>query len=120
VWWGLSLALMALMWFLSSSGDPLGVPLPHPLDWAGHFTEYALLGVLLGRATGRRDLGWLLAAWFGALDEVHQAYVPGREAGIGDWWFDLAGSWLGSRVGTRRRQRPEAPAGTPPIDLDFR
>ena len=96
---------MVTIWTLSGDSDPLGVPLRHPLDWAGHFLEYALLGFTLGRACGRRDLAWVLAAGFGALDEVHQAFVPGREAGITDWWFDLAGAWLGSRLALRRGRR---------------
>jgi len=98
MWWWPALALMALLWWLSSTADPLGAALTHPLDWAAHFLSYAALGFCLGRACGSSAAGWLLAAWFGAFDEVHQAFVPGREAGIGDWWFDLLGSWAGSVV----------------------
>ncbi len=98
LWWWPSLALTALIWWLSSSSDPLGTPLPHPFDWAGHLLLYALLGFSLGRASGSYPAAWVLAAWLGALDEVHQAFVAGREAGIGDWWFDLLGSFIGSRL----------------------
>ena len=96
MWWWPALALMALLWWLSSTADPLGAALAHPLDWAAHFLSYAALGFCLGRACGSSAAGWLLAAWFGALGEVHQAFVPGREAGIQDWWFDLLGGWAGS------------------------
>ena len=102
VWWAVSLLLMAVIWMLSSSSDPLGVPLPHPIDWAGHALEYLALGFALGRATGRTGLALGLAAWYGAIDEVHQAFVAGRDAGIQDWLVDLLGAWLGSRLGTRQ------------------
>ncbi|GAA5534601.1 VanZ family protein [Deinococcus aluminii] len=92
---------MAAIWWLSSESDTPGPPLVHPLDWAAHFTAYLALGYSLGRATGQRGLALVLAVWFGASDEVHQAFVPGREAGLTDWLFDLAGAWLGAFLATR-------------------
>ncbi|WP_318636146.1 VanZ family protein [Deinococcus detaillensis] len=109
LWWLPTLALMAVIWVLSSRADPIGIPLPHPLDWAAHFVSYAALGFCAARASGSWTLGWVLAAWFGAFDEVHQAFVPGREAGISDWWFDLLGAALGSRLTLGRvRALPKA------------
>lgn len=102
VWWLISLGIMGTIWWLSSSPDTPGPPLVHPLDWMAHFTAYFALAYALGRATGRRDVALLIAVWWGALDEVHQAFVPGRDAGIVDWLFDLAGAWLGSRRAARR------------------
>lgn len=119
-WWVVSLLLMAGIWTLSSSSDPLGLPLRHPIDWVGHTLEYLVLGFTLGRATGRRGTALVLAVWFGAADEVHQAFVAGRDAGIQDWLFDLLGAWLGSRVAVRRpapadaqEAEPGPPAGFP-------
>lgn len=109
VWWLPSLAIMGAVWWLSSGSDTPGPPLVHPLDWAAHFTAYAALGYSLGRATGSRGWALVLAAWFGALDEVHQAFVPGREAGITDWLFDLAGAWTGVWLAARGR------AGAPDV-----
>ncbi len=106
VWWAVSLLMMAVIWVFSSSSDPLGVPLPHPLDWAGHALEYLALGFALGRATGRPGLALGLTAWAGAVDEVHQAFVAGRDAGIQDWLVDLLGAWLGSRLDTRQGNTP--------------
>lgn len=52
----------------------------------------------------------MIAAWFGALDEVHQAFVPPREAGVQDWLFDVAGAYVGVRLAVRRpaARAPEA------------
>lgn len=111
VWWPISLGIMAAIWWLSSSADTPGPPLVHPLDWIAHFTAYFALAYALGRATGRRDIALLIAVWWGALDEVHQAFVPGRDAGVTDWLFDLAGAWIGSRWGARGRGAREEEEG---------
>ncbi|WP_034385413.1 VanZ family protein [Deinococcus sp. YIM 77859] len=110
-WWLPAAAIMAAIWWLSASPDTPGPPLVHPLDWAAHFTAYLMLGFCLGRATGQRGPALVLAVWFGALDEVHQAFVPGREAGLTDWLFDLAGSGLGAWLATRRRCVSAVPLG---------
>ncbi|MFC4637401.1 VanZ family protein [Deinococcus hohokamensis] len=106
-WWGPALLVMAVIWWLSSQSDTPGPPLRHPLDWVAHALSYLALAYSLGRATGRRGTALLIAVWFGALDEVHQAFVPGRDAGIGDWLFDLLGALIGSRLATRARPTPE-------------
>ena len=100
-WWWPTLALAALIWWLSSRSTPLGLPLTHPFDYLLHFASYAALAFCVGRASGSFALAWVLVAWLGAIDEVHQAYVPGREAGITDWWFDFFGAALGSALATR-------------------
>ena len=95
LWWLVSLAYMGVIFYLSAhSGAQVGIPAPW--DKLAHLCEYAVLGFLLSKATGRWALGWVLAAWWGTSDEVHQAFVPGREAGINDWWADLTGSFVGS------------------------
>lgn len=107
LWWLPALAIMGAIWWLSSGADTPGPPLRHPLDWGAHFTAYLLLAFCLARASGRRGLALVVAAWFGALDEVHQAFVPGRDAGVTDWLFDLAGAWVGTRLGVRGRRRTQ-------------
>ncbi len=112
-WWWPTVLSMALIWTLSGQSQPLGVALAHPLDWAAHAAVYAALGFFAARASGSFAAGLLLSAWFGAFDEVHQAFVPGREAGIGDWWFDALGAalgaWLALRVMKLRALRLTAP-----------
>ncbi|WP_189067987.1 VanZ family protein [Deinococcus radiotolerans] len=98
---------MGVIWWLSAQPHTPGPSLEHPKDWAAHFTAYLALAFCLARATGRRSAALLIAAWFGALDEVHQAFVPPREAGVQDWLFDVAGAWLGTRLAVR--SAPVAP-----------
>ncbi|WP_338069131.1 VanZ family protein [Deinococcus fonticola] len=113
-WWLPTLLLMGVIWLLSSGARTPGPALPHPLDWAAHGLGYLALGFCLGKATGQRQLAWVLAAWFGALDEVHQAFVPPREAGVVDWLFDLLGAFVGSRLAL-----PLAPPASLHIELEF-
>lgn len=67
-------------------------------DKVAHFAVYGLLGTLLCRATGpgwRGALGALvIASLFGATDEWHQAYVPGRTSDVMDWLADTGGAAL--------------------------
>ena len=73
-------------------------------DKVAHVIEYALLGLLLYYVAG----GWFgrvrwvamlllvaLGASVGALDEVYQSYVPGREMSGYDWYADIIGVTLG-------------------------
>ena len=88
-----------------------------------HFSEYALLALLLWRARRRpawadpRPWSWrearfilVAAALFAASDEFHQSFVPGREGQVTDVLLDTLGAaggmavaWAG--VTLRRRQR---------------
>ena len=107
-WWLLSLLIMLGVWVLSGGSDTPGPPLRHPLDWLAHGLTYLALAYALTRATGRPMFALVFAAWYGALDEVHQAFVPGREAGLPDWLADLTGAWLGGCLASRRETRDSA------------
>ena len=109
VWWAVSLLLMAVIWALGTAG----VSLPAPLGWLGHALEYLALGFALGRATGRPGLALGLAAWFGAADEVRQAFVAGRDAGIQNWLWGLLGAWTGVRWSARRGGTPAQHRASP-------
>ncbi|MCD0161811.1 VanZ family protein [Deinococcus sp. 6YEL10] len=114
LWWVPALLIMGAIWSLSSAPLTPGPSLEHPKDWIAHFLAYFALAFTLARATGRRGAALVIAAWFGALDEVHQAFVPPREAGVQDWLFDVAGAWLGSWLALRRAARTSArPDGSP-------
>jgi VanZ family protein len=70
-----------------------------------HFTAYALLGILFFRALGtlairkRTHLTALLsimaASLYGLSDEIHQYFVPLRDADMLDWLADVIGSICG-------------------------
>lgn len=71
---------------------------------AGHLGLYAMLALLLSRALAsahrrpgaRRALGILvLVAAVGSLDELCQAFVPGRSARVADVGTDLIGGAVG-------------------------
>lgn len=82
--------------FAASSRSRVAAPegIPH-VDKVAHFGVYGLLATLLCRLKpGWRGavLGLTGAAVFGASDEWHQTYVPGREADLGDWITDTLGA----------------------------
>jgi VanZ family protein len=94
--WAPPLAL-AVAIFLLSARSTLPVPVPpvSGIDKVGHFGVYAVLGWLLARAADRSgiSLAWAAAAGivYGATDEIHQAFVPGRTPEFLDWVADSAG-----------------------------
>ena len=67
-------------------------------DKLAHFSVYGLLGTLTVRALGRgRWTPWLAIAavsLFGASDEWHQSFVPGRASEVKDWVADTLGAAL--------------------------
>ena len=60
-----------------------------------HAAEYAVLGALLMRATGRGGLAFALGALYAVSDEIHQAFVPGRTGAPLDVAIDAIGVALG-------------------------
>ena len=77
------------------------------LDKLVHGALYLVLGWLVGAAlcaTGRRGVGaWtsalLALSVFALLDEVHQRWLPGRVASLGDWAADVIGATIGLAAG---------------------
>jgi VanZ family protein len=89
---------------------------------AGHVVGYALLGLAFLRALvpqGRAPLraaviAVALATGYGATDEFHQSFVPGRGPAFSDVLIDLVGASLG--VGVRQvRQSRRGSAELPSI-----
>ncbi len=89
------------MIFLASSRSHIAVP-HSPFDFLrvdkiGHFAVYGLLGTLLCRlGQGWRGALWAVIATsaFGASDEWHQSFVPGRSVEFMDWVADSLGAVL--------------------------
>ena len=65
-------------------------PVPAGWDKVAHFALFALITALLWRGTaGRAPLAVLGAVvGFAALDELHQAFMPGRAAELADFITD--------------------------------
>jgi VanZ family protein len=99
--------LLAGAIFLVSSRSRLpGPPLVYGLDKVVHFAVYALLGLLTVRGFAGYGLRacraalWavLACALYGASDELHQHYVPGRSSDPADWVADVLGAALAVRL----------------------
>lgn len=88
----------AMLWaatiFALSARPTLPVSLGSGRDKVVHFLAYALLGALLARAVEEPRRLWLaalLGVAYGASDEMHQRYVPGRSAELADLAADALG-----------------------------
>lgn len=119
--WLAPAALMGAIFYLSHQSAPAGRAITTAESAAAHLAIYALLAALFYwavsgsanmRAPGARWLAALLAfslaALYGALDELHQAFVPGRTASEVDFGLDAAGALIGAVVAallSRLRQR---------------
>jgi VanZ family protein len=63
-----------------------------------HAGEYAVLGALLFRATGRAVLAATLAVLYAVSDEIHQTLVPGRMGSPVDVAIDAVGVACGIAI----------------------
>ncbi len=117
--WGPA-ALWAAVLFLLSELPELGDGLPAGTDKLVHGALYLILGLSLAWGKGRTgsNVGWapllLMGAGYGALDEWHQSFVPGRDASVGDWMADSAGVMLAlvlfSSFSSRSRESGRSPS----------
>lgn len=99
--WGPVVGIMAAIFVLSSMPSVPGPGFPHS-DKVGHVGLYAVLTWFVVRALGDGDVrragpgewaaGAALAIAYGATDELHQAFVPGRVAS----WADLGADAIGA------------------------
>ncbi len=99
----LSLAIgwMATIFFLSSQPNLPTPYLFHNQDKLFHFAAYGVLGVLLLMSFRYKIPGYtglqitmavVLASLYGISDEIHQTFVPGRDAEVLDWAADTLGA----------------------------
>ena len=104
--WLLVAIHLAAVFHLSSQPNPLPELTARFWDKGLHFFEYGTLGALLVlalRASGVRGAGALLlavagASLYGASDELHQAFVPGRSCDLLDWLADTLGGAAGAAL----------------------
>ncbi len=79
----------------------------HVIRKAAHFSEYALLGILLWNCLPAcgfdLQVRWLIHVAAGYmipfLDETIQLFVPGRSGQVGDIWIDCFGVAFGTLIG---------------------
>jgi VanZ family protein len=110
----LSLWLPVVAWagliFALSSIPDLGTGLGAwdlVLRKAAHAAEYAVLGFLLLRAFGRETAALVVGIAYAASDEIHQHFVPGRQASVLDVLVDSVGVAAGVYA-VRRLRRASA------------
>ncbi len=100
-----------------------------PPDWLLHGVEFGVLAIacLYGasrgfdprhRSAGAAILALSIAIVYGALDELHQSFVPGRSVSFSDWIADSVGALIvvsalvliwrrSAREGSSERRRPD-------------
>ena len=98
----LTLGWMALIFFLSSQPDVPAPELFSQQDKVAHLFVFGVLGLLLASAlTPPAAASWrrvllitALVTVYGITDELHQYFVPGREASAWDVLADGVGGFL--------------------------
>ncbi len=95
---------VAFTFLLTSLPNPqVEVPIPYA-DKVAHFCFYGVMGFLCAlwqRESGHGAkasilIGLLFASMVGAVDEVHQYWIPGRSMDLFDWIADTAGGGAGA------------------------
>ena len=104
--WLPAVAWAGTIFLLSSRSRVPGPELPG-FDKVAHFGAYAVLAWLLAFAAERSRLplavAVVLGLLYGASDEIHQMFVPGRSPDVLDWFADAAGIAAATFVYVRRR-----------------
>ena len=100
--WAPPAAYGVLIFYFSSGPAPIDLPEIVSFDKLSHFAEYAVMCALLIRALQITRPGSsfrvnaataaVIAAAYGASDEIHQIYVPDRCAELLDALSDAAGA----------------------------
>jgi VanZ family protein len=125
-----SVIIPILHWLLPKASHHTLLFLHHVIRKTAHFVEYFVFSLLILRAirAGRRDtrLRWALAAilivaGYAALDEFHQAFVPGRTAAVSDVLLDTTGGAAAQAIAGlvllwgHVRERQNKPGQTAPV-----
>ncbi len=113
-----------LIFLLSSFPNPPGPRGPEWQSFAAHAVEYAVFAFLaagllaaIWPASPRWRLAvaaWVLAVLYGLSDELHQAFVPGRDASLLDIAFDALGAAVGAGFGALTRSLRGPARSRPP------
>jgi VanZ family protein len=106
IFYWLPLILYCLLIYIQSANpSPNQIPSIPFVDKVLHFAAYGILGILFYRAYQtlriRDNLPMLMllsvvsASLYGISDEIHQSFVPFREAAVGDVIADIIGAFSG-------------------------
>lgn len=100
--WGLVVGYCLLIFAVSAQTT---LTAPGGSDKVAHMVEYSVLGFLWARAARATWSTWtwravlistsVFTGIYGACDEVHQFYVPGRFSSVYDALADICGGTLG-------------------------
>jgi VanZ family protein len=100
-YWIISLLYMGLIFILSSFPPPMELPSFSFADKLAHLLEYGVLASLIYFALKKSQaslhpilIPFLVAFLYGVSDEVHQYFVPGRDADL----FDAVANGVGAFV----------------------
>lgn len=91
-----SLVVLMLVVLFVGGAQPQAVGLvPAPWDKLAHAVFFFVFALLLARFVSLA-IAWVIvfALLVGAADEIHQLFLPGREAGWDDWLADAIGVCL--------------------------
>lgn len=100
------IALCTAIFWQSSFPGVIAEPVFPFFDKVLHFSAYALMAILVVRClihekkafspAAIRLTAIVFSSLFGLSDEIHQAFVPARDATIGDFAADLIGAVCGT------------------------
>jgi len=98
IFWALAITLVSSIPNLTAPGENITLN-----DKLAHFTEYFILSAALahgiiraGRSRGILIPTVLICIAFGAIDELHQSFVPGRTMELLDLLADSVGAVCGA------------------------
>ena len=110
-----SVLLRVFLWIFPQASEATLATIHFLLRKAGHFTEYAILALLVARAFRSSTRGLLRTRWvsvslllvvvYALGDEFHQSFVPSRTASIYDSMIDTFGGLTALVFLTIRKHR---------------
>jgi VanZ family protein len=93
--WVYAVALASTVVWASGHGQ-VAAPDVVNFDKIAHFLVFGLMATLTLRSFRRAHMVWavLVVSMFGAIDELHQSFTPGRSMDYHDWLADTLGAIL--------------------------
>jgi VanZ family protein len=103
--WSITIGYMIMIFYFSSLSGHLLPSSIRDFDKVLHFCVYSLLAFLFYRSFRKSGMkrhiflfSLLITTMYAVTDEIHQLYVPGRVASLGDVSADIIGAFSGSAL----------------------